>query len=966
MKNYLFDKKTSRHFLPTENNPLSYARAKVLLGTLRSPTAFYAVVGKGSAIGAEPSSIAMESRSKAGGGLRTIKNTQIVKRLLAAKTKSKNQLIRNTSSVSNLPTMAKIMTVTISSEGPNSLGIVNYLGGVTILVPNTELGDSVKIKIVKINQKIAFGAVLEVLEKGHTAAFHADGTSFRKVPVSVGTSVEVKVISSKQAILVASIHSDSNNADFHADGTSLRNENSKNSYCLIIAQENAAIPAKVGDILQVVVTRIKTNYGFAKIISKNTRIDFSAAHTDGAKLDSGTLSRRHGMPYGLQKLNIILPKKTKFFGDLAIVRTRMELQNTPAAKQPFGQSVLLFIQLGLGAQLGDNVRIKISKVFQSSSGIPYAFAKVIKLNPILSEDKQFQIKQNVEQMLKSGMHFGEKAVQCQAKMRDYIWIRKKGINKNRPFIKKGRHFLNLLKTRRCLNKASAALAKYAVKGRTFLFVGTKKPAASLISRAALFSQKSFFVNTRWLGGMLTNWKTILKSISKIRPILKEKQRIIQMILIKRQGIKLRLMKKILTSMKYIQKGRQFLQTIKTNPNFLIERNNAYTEKRKELIQKGQQLLSKRQQLLEKRKELFKQSQFLKEQGSLIVNKYQLTLTQLINQKQKLSELRNQALLCKEIQTMKKNEALRNEVPSAVKADAILNSVDNLKQVEKSKLIVLSKLLSKFSNFSSYIQTSIKDISESIKNLCFLLFQQKEALKQIQIQMTIFINIKQKLLVELRKVKTKLVSEQKVIKLLKGKIKRSAAEKRFLKFLPKCKHQAPLAVDAANSLQILMQKFVDPKIKQATTSLQIYDDKLKTKSKKLAAARKKKWIQLEKYFGGVANMLKMNKNKISKNVAIIIGQQEEMNAVRECKKLGIQMFHVVDTNCNPTLANHFVPANDDSRHSIKFILTKFLTHIRLAQKVRLRLWKSTLSSSVRRGQNLSVVKVSNKSRMKNNR
>ena len=88
-------------------------------------------------------------------------------------------------------------------------------------------------------------------------------------------------------------------------------------------------------------------------------------------------------------------------------------------------------------------------------------------------------------------------------------------------------FSNLLKKRRCLNKALSQLSKYAVKGRTFLFIGTKKPAAGLISRAAIFSKTSFFVNTRWLGGMLTNWKTILKSISKIRPILKEKQKIIE-------------------------------------------------------------------------------------------------------------------------------------------------------------------------------------------------------------------------------------------------------------------------------------------------------------------------------------------------------------------------------------------------------------------------------------------------------
>jgi small subunit ribosomal protein S2 len=86
------------------------------------------------------------------------------------------------------------------------------------------------------------------------------------------------------------------------------------------------------------------------------------------------------------------------------------------------------------------------------------------------------------------------------------------------------------------------------------------------------------------------------------------------------------------------------------------------------------------------------------------------------------------------------------------------------------------------------------------------------------------------------------------------------------------------------------------------------------------------------------MTKLTKTNISRNVAIIIGQKEEMNAVRECQKLGIKMFTIVDTNCNPTLADHIIPANDDSRNAIKYILTKFITRIRLAQKLRSRLQK----------------------------
>ena len=91
------------------------------------------------------------------------------------------------------------------------------------------------------------------------------------------------------------------------------------------------------------------------------------------------------------------------------------------------------------------------------------------------------------------------------------------------------------------------------------------------------------------------------------------------------------------------------------------------------------------------------------------------------------------------------------------------------------------------------------------------------------------------------------------------------------------------------------------------------------------------------------MTKMTKSQISKNVAIVVGQKEEMNAVRECQKLGIKMFNIVDTNCNPSFATHIVPANDDSRSSIKYILNKFLIRIRLSQKLRKKIAQKLLAT-----------------------
>ena len=66
-----------------------------------------------------------------------------------------------------------------------------------------------------------------------------------------------------------------------------------------------------------------------------------------------------------------------------------------------------------------------------------------------------------------------------------------------------------------LTKVLQFLEDSAAKGKTFLFVGTKKQAAPLIAKTALASN-SYYVNQRWLGGMLTNWRTIQKSLRKLQ------------------------------------------------------------------------------------------------------------------------------------------------------------------------------------------------------------------------------------------------------------------------------------------------------------------------------------------------------------------------------------------------------------------------------------------------------------------
>jgi small subunit ribosomal protein S2 len=97
-------------------------------------------------------------------------------------------------------------------------------------------------------------------------------------------------------------------------------------------------------------------------------------------------------------------------------------------------------------------------------------------------------------------------------------------------------------------------------------------------------------------------------------------------------------------------------------------------------------------------------------------------------------------------------------------------------------------------------------------------------------------------------------------------------------------------------------------------------------KKQEVARKKREQQrLEKYLGGLENMAKLP------SVVIIIGQPEEIHAVRECRQLGIPTVTLLDSNCDPSLADWFIPANDDSVSALRLILEAFEKAITNGQK-----------------------------------
>ena len=87
-------------------------------------------------------------------------------------------------------------------------------------------------------------------------------------------------------------------------------------------------------------------------------------------------------------------------------------------------------------------------------------------------------------------------------------------------------------------------------------------------------------------------------------------------------------------------------------------------------------------------------------------------------------------------------------------------------------------------------------------------------------------------------------------------------------------------------------------------------------KQEASQKRREKDRLEKYLGGLEKMYTLP------DLVIIIGQREEIHAVNECRQLGIPIVTILDTNCDPSFADWFVPANDDSISSLRFLLNTF--------------------------------------------
>ncbi|MDG1690984.1 MAG: 30S ribosomal protein S2 [Alphaproteobacteria bacterium] len=113
---------------------------------------------------------------------------------------------------------------------------------------------------------------------------------------------------------------------------------------------------------------------------------------------------------------------------------------------------------------------------------------------------------NMRQLLEAGVHFGHQTHRWNPKMAPYIFGGRNGI-----------HIMDLSKTVPMLHQALVAVQDVIASGGRILFVGTKRQAAEPIARHAEQCAQ-YYMNSRWLGGTLTNWQTISKSIKRLREL----------------------------------------------------------------------------------------------------------------------------------------------------------------------------------------------------------------------------------------------------------------------------------------------------------------------------------------------------------------------------------------------------------------------------------------------------------------
>jgi small subunit ribosomal protein S2 len=113
---------------------------------------------------------------------------------------------------------------------------------------------------------------------------------------------------------------------------------------------------------------------------------------------------------------------------------------------------------------------------------------------------------SLQELLEAGVHFGHQVHRWNPKMKPYIWGERNGI-----------YIIDLTKTSQLLDEAYEFMKKTAAQGKKILFVGTKRQATDIIQEEA-DRCGAYYINKRWLGGLLTNFETIRTRVNKLREL----------------------------------------------------------------------------------------------------------------------------------------------------------------------------------------------------------------------------------------------------------------------------------------------------------------------------------------------------------------------------------------------------------------------------------------------------------------
>lgn len=113
---------------------------------------------------------------------------------------------------------------------------------------------------------------------------------------------------------------------------------------------------------------------------------------------------------------------------------------------------------------------------------------------------------SLAQMMESGVHFGHQTRRWNPKMDQYIFTARNGV-----------HIIDLVQTAQLMEDAYAYMRTASEQGKKFLFIGTKRQAAGIVAQEAVRCG-SYFINQRWLGGMLTNWATIKTRVERLKEL----------------------------------------------------------------------------------------------------------------------------------------------------------------------------------------------------------------------------------------------------------------------------------------------------------------------------------------------------------------------------------------------------------------------------------------------------------------